>query len=523
MKPPIRLFFLAFLAVLLPLASQAQQMQEIRGVPQPPQVLPLDDQGYALFYRSEAGEEGQDIYALRLLDPALNVRHQYALPVPVGAAMLPRLDGKTTFALPFHDQSAARLSLYTFNPQTGAQLRRDLVAEPDRRRVPTGRPLIAMTPTEGFCLVQPFRRDTAGYTVTVLDKDLKTQWSRMYFPADLRQHVPLQVAVSKDLITLVLSDSYTVNPNTPKQRGVTDLAVLGLDRGTGKMLFRTPVRQDKFTLLPTQLLPLADGRVVAAGVYTQPQATRRDSVLGVFMTAYRADGQAVAPTLTPWAELAAATGEPALGRRLYEGKGSFRLLELLTTTGADATLVAEYGAAQPGPFVVLTYPAAAGGAATVYPVARTFKTLGTPAEQRLSSYRGVIGRQGEPTLVYTGVEGNQAYAYATVLANTPTRSATRALTEAEKLPELPAYSATPPMASSPALDRLTGRLGSLQQKLNTGVEAVNKAVNGPQGPPVVNYQPDQLANFVVGPRGQVLVYRYEISRKMLRYQLQPLK
>jgi hypothetical protein len=513
----------ALLSLLLPISGWAQQMQEIRGVAQLPQVLPLDDQGYAVMYRSEAGEDGQDIFALRLLDPTLKVRHQYALPVPVGTAALPRLEGKTTFALPFHDQNAAGLSLYTFNPQTGAQLRRDLVAAPDRRRAPTGVPLLAMTPTEGYCIVQPFRRDTAGYAVTMLDKELKTQWSRMYFPTDLRQHVPLQVAVSKDLITLVLSDSYLLNPNTPKQRSMTDLAVLGLDRATGKVLFRTPIRQEKLTLLPTQLLPLSDGRVAAAGLYTQPQATRRDSVLGVFMTTYRADGQAVAPTLTPWAELAAATGEPALGRRLYEGKGSFRLLDLLTTTGADAKLVGEYAAAQPGPFVVLSYPATAGSAATIYPVARTFKTISTPNEQRLSSYRSVIGRQGEPTLVYTGVEGNQAYAYATVLANTPTRSATRALTEAEKLPELPAYSATPPMASSPAMDRLTSRLNSLQQKMSTGVEAVNKVMNGEQAPPPVYYQPDQLANFVVGPRGQVLVYRYEASRKMLRYQLQPLR
>ncbi|HEX8326614.1 MAG TPA: hypothetical protein VF629_03660 [Hymenobacter sp.] len=509
-----------FASLLLPLASRAQQpLQEIRGVAQPPQVLPLDDQGYAVFYRSEAGEDGQDIFALRLLDPALKVRHQYALPVPVGAAALPRLEGKTTFALPFHDQNSAALSLYTLNPQSGAQLRRDLVAAPDRRRVPAGVPLLAMTPTEGYCVVQPFRRDTAGYAVTVLDQNLNTQWSRMYFPKELRQHVPLQVAVSKDLVALLLSESYLVNPNTPQQRSLTDVVVLGLDRATGKVLFRTPVRQPQLALLPSLLLPLSDGRVAAAGLYAQPRATRRDSVLGVFMTAYRADGQAVAPTLTPWAELAAAAGEPALGRRLYEGKGRFELLDLLTTTGADAKLVGEYSnGAQPGPFVVLNYPTA-----SVYPVARTFKTLGTPTEQRLSSYRGVMNRRGEPTLVYTGVEGNQAYAYATVLANTPTRSATRALTEAEKLPELPAYAATPPMASSPALDRLTGRLASLQQKLNTGVEVVNKAVNGEQAPAVVNYQADQLSNFVVGPRGQVLVFRYEASRKMLRYQLQPLK
>ncbi|MDO7844746.1 hypothetical protein Q5H92_00135 [Hymenobacter sp. M29] len=505
--------------LLLPALGWAQQpLQEIRGVAQLPQVLPLDDHGYAILYRSEAGEDDQDIFALRLLDPALKVRHQYALPVPVGAAPLPRLQGKTTFALPYHNQNTAGLSLYTFNPQTGAQLRRDLVAAPDRRRVPAGTPLLAMTPTEGYCIVQPFRHDTAGYAVTMLDPSLKTQWSRMYFPADLRQHQPLQVAVSKDLITLVLSDSYLLNPNTPKQRSVTDLSVLGLDRATGKVLFRTPVRQDKLVLMPTQLLPLSDGRVVGAGLYAQPQATRPDSVLGVFMTTYRADGQAGAPTLTPWADLAAATGEPALGRRLYEGKGSFRLLELLSTTGADAQLVSEYSGAQPGPFVVMGYPTAG-----AYPVARTFKTTRTPAEQRLTSYRSVVSRQGEPTLVYTGVEGNQAYAYATVLANTPARTATRALTETEKLPELPAYAAAPPMATSPAVDRLTGRLAALQQKLNTGVEAVNKVVNGEQAPPTVYYQPDQLANFVVGPRGQVLVYRYEASRKMLRYQLQPLK
>lgn len=513
----------ALLALLLPTAGWAQQTQEIRGVAQLPQIMPLDDQGYSVLYRSEAGEDGQDIHALRLLDPALKVRHEYALSVPVGATPLPRLSGKTTFALPFHDQNAAKLSLYTFNPQTGAQLRRDLTAQPDRRRVPTGAPLLAMTPTEGYCVVQGFRRDTAGYAVTLLDRNLKTQWSRMYFPTDLRQHVPLQVAVSKDLITLVLSDSYVLNLNTPQQRSLTDLTVLGLDRATGKVLFRNPVRQGKLTLLPAQLLPLADGRVAATGLYTQPQATRPDSVLGVFMTTYRADGQAVAPTLTPWADLGARLNEPALARRLYERKATFRLLELLTTTGADARLVGEYSPpGQPGPFVVLNYPAA-GPLGSLYPVARTFKTISTPDEQRLSSYRSVIGRQGEPYLVYTGVEGNQAYAYATVLADLPTRTATRALTEVAKLPELPAYAAAPPMASSPAMDRLTSRLESLQQKLNTGVEAVAKVIDGPQAPAQVYYQPDQLANFVVGPAGQVLLYRYEASRKMLRLQVQPLK
>jgi hypothetical protein len=55
------------------------------------------------------------------------------------------------------------------------------------------------------------------------------------------------------------------------------------------------------------------------------------------------------------------------------------------------------------------------------------------------------------------------------------------------------------------------------------VEAVSKVVNGEQAPPPVYYQPNQLANFVVGPRGQVLVNRYKACRTMLRYRLQPLR
>ena len=102
-------------------------------------------------------------------------------------------------------------------------------------------------------------------------------------------------------------------------------------------------------------------------------------------------------------------------------------------------------------------------------------------------------------------------------------AATRSLTERGKLPELPAYAAEPLMASPPGVDRLMGKLGAFQQKMNTGVEAVNKVINGPQAPPQAFYQPDQLLNFVAGPMGQVLVYRYEASRKLLRLHLQPLR
>ncbi len=507
---------------LLPATSQAQEIKEIGGVPQLPQVLPVGDQGYAVMYRSEAGEDGQDIFAMRLLDPALKPRLQYALSVPLGAAPMPRLLGKSTFALPYHNQSTANLSLFTFNPQAGTQLRRDLAAVPNRQRQPAGPPLLTMTPTEGYCVVQPFRRDTAGYVITVLDRELKTQWSHMYFPTDLRQHVPLQVAVSKDLITLVLSDSYVIKPNTKDQRNLTDFSVLGIDRNTGKVLYRKPVRQDNLVLLPAQLLALTDGRVAATGLYAQPQATRRDSILGVFLTYYRADGQASAPVLTPWAELGNRLADPALGRHLYENKATFEAHELLTTTGTDAKLVSEYRAnGQPGPFVVFNYTAA-GTLGSLYPVARTFKA---PAanELRLSTYRDVIGRQGEPTLLYTGVEGTQPYAYATALADAPARSASRATTSLDKLPDLPAYNAERPMASTPGMDRMLGRLTSLQQKMNTVVETAYTAVNGPQAPVVATYQPDQLVSFVAGPPGQVLVYRYEPSRKLLRLQVQPLK
>lgn len=508
---------------LLPGASQAQEIKEIAGVPVLPQVLPVGDQGYAVVYRSEAGEDGQDIFAMRLLDPALKPRLQYALSVPLGAAPLPRLLGKSTFALPYHNQSTATLSLFTFNPQAGTQLRRDLAAVPSHQRQPAGPPLLATTPAEGYCVVQPFRRDTAGYVLTMLDKDLKTQWSRMYFPTDLRQHVPLQVAVSKDLVTLVLSDSYVVKPNTRDQRNVTDFSVLGIDRATGKVLYRRPVRQDNLVLMPAQLLALTDGRVAAAGLYAQPQAARRDSVLGVFLTYYRADGQAGAPVLTPWAELGARLADPALGRRLYDRQAAFEAHELLTTTGTDARLVGEYRpGGQPGPFVVFNYTAA-GALSSLYPVARTFKTPPSANELRLSTYRDVIGRQGEPTLLYTGVEGTQPYAYATALADAPARSARRAPTSFDKLPDLPAYNAERPMASTPGMDRMLGRLTSLQQKMNTVVETAYTAVNGPQAPVEATYQPDQLVSFVAGPPGQVLVYRYEPGRKMLRLQVRPLK
>lgn len=527
MKTLLRGWGAALLALaLLPGASHAQSIQEIRGVPQLPQVLPTDDQGYAVLYRSEAGEDGQDVYALHLLDPALKARHQYMLSIPLGAAPLPKLAGKSSVALPYYDQSAARLSLYTFNLQTGNHLRRDLAALPTHQRVPSGVPLLATTPTEGYCVVQPFRRDTAGYTITMLDRDLKTQWSRMYFPTDLRQHVPLKVAVSKDVVALVLADSYVLNPNTREQRSVTDVAVLGLDRATGKVLYRSPVRQGQQVLMPEQLLALADGRVAATGLYAQPQAPRRDSVLGVFMTYYKADGRAGAPVLTPWAELGTRLNDPALGRRLYDHQASLQFEDLLTTTGTDAKLVGQYAVAgQPGPFVVLNY-APTGALASLYPVARTFKNPPAANDLRNSHYRGVVGRQGEPYLVYTGTEGTQEYAYATVLAETPARSAARAATAFEKLPELPAYTTEPPMASSPAVDRFTSKLMALGEKMNSGIEAVNKVIPiaGPAAVPAVpTYQPDQLASFVVGPPGQALVYRYEPSRKMLRMQVQPLK
>ena len=73
------------------------------------------------------------------------------------------------------------------------------------------------------------------------------------------------------------------------------------------------------------------------------------------------------------------------------------------------------------------------------------------------------------------------------------------------------------------MDRMLGRLTSLQQKMNAGVEAAYTAVNGPQAPVIATYQGDQLLNFVVGPPGQLLVYRYEPSRKLLRIEAQPLK
>ena len=523
-----RMLGAGFLSLLISPTGWAQEIQEIRGVPQLPQVLPLDDQGYAVFYRSEAGEDGQDVYAMRLLDPALKVRYRYALNVPVGGAPLPRLAGKTTFALPFHDQGAALLALYTFNPQTGAQLRRDLAAVPDRKRMPTGTPLVTMTPTEGYCVVQPFRRDTAGYTVTVLDKDLKTQWTKMYFPKDLRQHTPLQVAVSKDLILLTLADSYILNPNTKQQRGYTDLAVLGLDRATGKVLYRTPVRQEKLVLEPTRLLALSDGRVAATGLYAQPQAPRSnlvprpDSVLGVFLTYFRADGPSTTPILTPWADLGARLNDPALGRRLYERKATFQVHELLTTTGTDVKLVSEYGAGQPGTFAVFNYTAA-GALGSLYPVARTLKSVSTADEQRYSRYYHVINPLGEPALVYTGIEGGQPYAYSTVLAESPARTAARGVTGLEALPELPVYTTETPMARSAAVDRFTEKMMGMQQKLGTAVVAADKIINGTPPPTPVYYQPDQLNNFVAGPPGQVLVYRYEPSRKMLRLRMQALK
>ena len=263
------------------------------------------------------------------------------------------------------------------------------------------------------------------------------------------QHQPLQVAVSNNLVTLVLADSYITKPNTTEQRNLTDVSVISLDRSTGKVLNRTPVRTPQLVTQPVQLLALADGRVAATGLYALPQAPRRDSVLGVFLTYYRPDGQATPPVLTPWAELGARLGDPDLGRHLYQNRASFTARELLTT-GTDAKLVGEYGVnGQPGAFVVFNYTAA-GTLGSLYPVARTFKTAPTANELRLSNYRDVTGRRGEPMLVYTGVESAQQYAYATVLAETPARSAIRANTALEKLPDLPAYNAEKPMASTPA-------------------------------------------------------------------------
>ncbi|KAA9332065.1 hypothetical protein F0P96_11280 [Hymenobacter busanensis] len=509
------LLYLLTLAAL-PAVAQAPQDLTLRGVPVPPQVLPLDGQGYAVLYRSEAGEEGQDVYAMRILDPALKVKHQYALNIPVGAVPLATLPARNTFALVFQDRTTARVALYTFNPGTGAKQQRILEALPDGRRAPAGAPLVATTPTEGYCLVQPYRADTAGYAITILDANLKPEWTHMYFPKDLRQHQPLQVAVSKDVITLVLSDSYILNRNKPTQRYMTDYAVLGIDRATGKVLYRTPTRQNGLTMLPNQLLPLADGRVATTGVYFTSKATRLDSAQGVFLTTYKPDGTAAAPVLTPWAELGKAVNDPGLGVRVQARKAYFPLLELVTTTGTDAKLIGEYNDnGQPGPFVVLNYDAT-GKLANIYPVARTFKSVSTADELRYSHYRGVVGKQGEPYLLYTGVESKQEYAYATVLANVPGRSAVRAVSSLEKLPDAPA-------APAAFVDPVAQHLELFRKNLNTAAEAVNKALYGDTPPPQTYYQNDPLTGFVVGAPGEVATFRYDPARKQMRLRVLPMQ
>jgi hypothetical protein len=506
-------FSLALLAAgLLPGGARAQQQLTIKGVPGTPQLLPIEGKGYVALYRSEAGEDGRDLYAMRILDADLQVKHQYALPIPVGAVPLATLPGKSNFGLAFHNQTKAELSLYSFNPQTGAQLSRDLQALPAGRRVPAGPPLLAGTPTDGYCLVQPYRNDTTGYAITILDAQLKPEWSQMYFPKDLRQHVPLRVAVSKDVITLVLSDSYVLFPNTKKQRAMTDFAVLGIDRASGKVLFRTPTRRDGLTMLPSQLLPLSDGRVATTGLYFNSRSTRVDSVQGVFLTTYKPDGSAAAPVLTSWAELGKSLGDPELGPKIQTRKAYLPLHELVTTTGTDAKLVAEYDQAQPGPFVVLNYDAA-GKLGPIYPVPRTFKAVSTGPELRFSRYRNVIGKQGEPYLLYTGVENNQEYAYATVLANVPARTATRAVASLEKLPDAPAPAAAP--------DPLG--IEQFRKNLNTTAEVVNKFLYGDTPPPQEVFRPDPLTGFVAAAPGKVLVYRYEPGRKLLRLQALPLQ
>ncbi|MCC3158940.1 hypothetical protein LJ737_16980 [Hymenobacter sp. 15J16-1T3B] len=516
-RPLGGLLLLALTAgLLLPGRAQAQQQLSIKGVPGLPQLLPLEGKGYLALYRSEAGEDGHDLYAVRVLDPELKVKYQYALPVPVGAQPLATLPGKATYTLAFHGRGGAGLALYSFNPQTGAQLSRELEALPDTRRSPVGAPLVAGTPTDGVCLVQQYRNDTTGYAITVLDAALKPEWSQMYFPKDLRHHTPLKVAVSKDVITLVLSDSYVVKPNTREQRAVTEFAVLGIDRASGRVLYRTPTRRDGLTMLPEQLMPLADGRVATTGLYFNSRTTRVDSAQGVFLTTYKPDGTAAAPVLTSWADLGKSLNDPSLGPRIQSRRGYLPLHELITTTGTDLKLIGEYntsvqpgGALQPGPFVVLSFDAA-GKPSGAYPVARTFKAGSSADELRYSHYRNVVGKQAEPYLLYTGVEGQQEYAYATVLANVPTRTAARAASSLEKLPDPPA----PPQPTN----ELQQGIDLFRKNLNTTAEAVNKFVYGEAPPQAQYFRPDPMTGFVAATPGKVLLYRYEPGRKLLRLQ-----
>jgi len=501
------------LPALLLAASLTGHAQELtlRGVPGPTPVVPLEGQGYYVLYRSEAGEDGRDLYAMWILDPELKVRYEYVLPLPVGTYQPQLLPARNTFGLAF--STSRGMSLHTFNPSTGAHLMLEAGSAPDRQRQPTSQPYVVGTPAEGYCFVQAYAsRDTTGYRISVYDAALQPKWTRLYFPTSPRHQQLSRVVVTRDMIAGVLTDSYRVKAGTREERTQTDQYVVGFDAASGKELFRKPLPGTALPALQPHLLTgLTDGRVAITGTAFATRSMRSDSTLGLFLTIYRPDGSNTPPALTTWPELSQRLGNPELEKLLREGRLRPTVHELYSPTGTDVRIVAECpsGSNAPAQFMVLQYDAS-GQRTALYPITRSLR-----APDPGSRYLGLAGRQSpEPYLLYSGQEPGASFVYATTLNETASRTAVRGAILLDKLPE-----AAPPPKQMPA-DPISGALSAFSRQVKAVDANLNRAT---QGEPVETYRYDGGLGFAsTGPR-QTVVYRYEAAHKQLRLFVQPLQ
>lgn len=494
------------------LPATAQELTLMGVPPGRAQIVPMTGLGYYILYRSEAGEEGRDIHALRLLDPALKVRREYTLDLPTNAQLKESFSGRTVLGLVY--QAPGKLLFHTFNPQTGAHLENELSLAARSPRQPGGEQVVG-TPAEGYCVVQHFSsrgkadpgkasEDTAGFQITMVDAALRTTATRMHFPTKAHRQGLSHVAVSKSLIAAILYDSYYVDFGTKEQRQVTDSYAVGFDPATGKELYRVPLRQNNQSAVPDRLVPLADGRVAASGRYVLHQAPRQDSVLGVFVTTYRPAATQDAPTLLPWAELGKVVNVPDLGRALYEHKAGFQLIDHVAPGGNEARVIAEFrSGSEPLRYVVLPFDAAA-KLGTPYLITRPFKA-GSDAARTSSSAQMLVDRDGAPALLYTASEGGTQYVYTTPLADTPSRTAQRAPVALDPLPAPPA---PPPMPSDP----VSSGLGAFSQRMKT----IDRAMGNTPAPTSRSNNPAGELGFVGATGKAIVVYRYEPLHKQLR-------
>ncbi len=503
-----RVLLLTFLLTGAVRSGRAQELT-LPGVPVAAPVVPVEGMGYFLLYRSEAGDDGRDLYALRLLDDALKVRYEYTLALPVGNDQPQVLPGRATFALVF--RVAQGLIIHTFNPTTGAHQQSEIGAAPDRHRQPANGPTVVGTPTDGFCLVQAYAaKDTTGFRISVLDAALQPKWTRLYIPTTLRAHYVQQVVVSKDMIGVVLADSYRVNLKTKDEHTVVDRYVTAFAASSGQELFRKPLH---ITGTPVRtarhLLALTDGRVAVAGEAYASKTARADSSLGLFLTTYRPDGTATT-ALTTWADVGTGLRNPALAAEVKENRGRFGSYELFSPDGIALRLVGEYaGGEAASQFVVVSYNAA-GQPTASYGIARSLR-----APDPGSRYLGLAGRQSkEPVLLYSGREPVAEFVYATPLADGPSRTAVRGEVLLEKLADV-----TAAKREMPELGAIQ-TLKALRDRLNAIDENLHRAEQG-ELPTFTPYD-GALSFATAGPR-QTVVYRFEPTHKQLRAYVQTLR